>query len=612
MALSAPAHPRDGAPPLDRRLLALAVLAPLLANADMGIVTLALSDIRRDLSMSLDAVQWVTNIYVLLVGGLQLLGGRLADLAGARRLFLHGMAAFAVASAVCGAAPSGPLLVTARAGQALAAAVLVPAAMSLLVTAAAPHQRARALALWAGAGGVGSVAGVLCGGLVVGGLDWRWAFWLNVPVIAVALAVARRTPLPDPPRARGVRLDLTGAAALTGALFAAVYALVRLAAHGADRHTACAALGAAVLAAVFAHRQRTCPHPLLPASLLRDRGLVSGAAGILLVSTAAAPVAFLGGMQLRDTYGFGAPAAGAALLPVVGGIFVVGRTCSTLLARYGARPPCALGCLLLGAGLCLLAARSHAPGYVSGMLPGLVLVGAGLPLIWMSCEVVALARFRGTGAGLAAGLVQCAGQFGTALGTVLAVAMCGRGTGVTAGAGQAFGVAALLMGPALVGALFWLPGRRPHSPARRRPAVRTSDPDQPAVADRVARDGHGALGQQVERLPVARARRGLQPRVPGEHVGVQALQPRRRLGVEFLPQPHPEPVVGHQRVGLPARPVQGEHEVPDEVLVRAVLVHQRGEFAQYLVVPPEAQLGPQALGDGVEPVPLDDLDGRPE
>lgn len=284
-----------------------------------------------------------------------------------------------------------------------------------------------------------------------------------------------------------------------------MYALVRPAAHGADRYTAYAVLGALALAAVFAHRQRACPHPLLPASLLRDRGLVSGAAGVLLVSAAAAPVTFLGGMRLRDTYGFGTPAAGVALLPMAGGVFVVGRACSGLLARYGARLPCALGCLLLGAGLWTLAVRSHAPGYVSGMLPGLVLAGAGLPLIWMSCQVVALARFRGTGAGPAAGLVQCAGQFGTALGTVPAVAVCGHGTGVAAGSGEAFGVAALLMGPALVGALVWLPGRRPHSPARPSPAARMSDPDQPAVGDRVARGGHDALGQQVERLPAARA-----------------------------------------------------------------------------------------------------------
>ncbi|MFI0827386.1 MFS transporter [Streptomyces roseolus] len=512
MPLPVAARTRSGAaPPPDRRLLALAVLAPLLANADMGIVTLALSDIRHDLSMSLDAVQWVTNVYVLLMGGLQLLGGRLADLAGARRLFLHGLGAFAAASALCGAAPSGPLLVTARAGQALAAAVLVPAAMSLLVTAVAPQRRARALALWAGAGGVGSVAGVLCGGLVVGGLDWRWAFWINVPVIAVALAVARRTPLPDPPRVRGLRLDLAGAAALTGALLAAAYALVRLAEHGADRYAVCAALAAPALAAVFAYRQRRCPHALLPASLLRDRNLVCGAAGILLVSAAAAPVVFLGGLRLRETYGFGAPAAGVALLPMVGGIFVVGRACSALLARYGARLPCALGCLLVGAGLWTLAARSDAPGYVSGVLPGLVLAGAGLPLIWMSCEVVALARFRDSGAGLAAGLVQCAGQFGTALGTVLAVAVCGRGAGVADGAGRAFGVAALLMVPALWGALVWLPGRRPEGPAPRTPpagptpATWTSGPDEPVVADRAARGGQGALGQQVERLPAARA-----------------------------------------------------------------------------------------------------------
>ncbi|KAF3468291.1 MFS transporter [Streptomyces sp. Tu 3180] len=506
MALPSSTRSQNGAASLpDRRLLALTVLAPLLANADAGIVTLALTDIRRDLSMSLSSVQWVTNAYVLLVSGLQLLGGRLADLAGARRLFLHAMTAFALASAACGAAPSGPLLVLARAGQGLAAAVLVPAAMSLLVTAVAPHQRARALALWAGAGGVGSVAGVLFGGLVVSGLDWRWAFYLNVPVIAAALALARRTPLPDPPRPGGVRLDLVGAAALTGALLALVYALVRTAEHGTDRDTVWSASAALALGAVLAYRQRTCPSPLLPPALVRDRGLVSGAAGVVLVSTAVAPVVFLGGMQLREAHGYGALAAGFALLPLVGGVFLVGRPCSALLTRHGARLPCALGCLLLGAGLWTLAARSHVPEYATGMLPGLLLAGAGLPLIWMSCEIVALARFDGPGAGLAAGVVQCAGQLGTALGTVLAVAVCGRGTGVSEGAGQAFAAAALLMVPALAGALFGLPDRRRPGAAPLPQAAPRSDPYQSAASDGTARGRGGALGQQVERQPTAHA-----------------------------------------------------------------------------------------------------------
>jgi MYXO-CTERM domain-containing protein len=284
-----------------------------------------------------------------------------------------------------------------------------------------------------------------------------------------------------------------------------VYALVRMAEHGTDRGTVCAALGALVLGAAFSHRQRTCPYPLLPSTLIRDRGLMSGAAGIMLVSTAAAPVAFLGGMQLRDAHGYGAMAAGFALLPMVGGIFVVGRVCSALLARHGARLPCALGCLLLGVGLWTLAARSHDSGYVTGMLPGLLLAGAGMPLIWMSCEVVALARFSGSGAGLAAGVVQCAGQLGTALGTVLAVAVCGRGTEVSAEAGQAFAVAALLMVPALAGALFGLPSRRRPDPARVSPTAPRSDPYQPTAPDGTARDRNRALRQQVERQPTAHA-----------------------------------------------------------------------------------------------------------
>ena len=437
-----------------RRLLLLVALAPALANADAGIVSLALPEIRGELSMTLTGVHWVTNIYVLLVGSLQLLGGRLADLAGARRLFLRCLAGIALASAACGAAPTGELLVAARALQALTAAVLVPAAMSLLL-AATPERagRARALALWAATGGLGSVAGVLLGGLVVSGFDWRWAFYLNVPLVAAALLAARRLALPDPRPLPGTRLDMLGAITLTGALLAFVYALVRYSEHGGDRTVLHSAALALALGALFVRRQRRGRDPLLPKAVLTRLPLAMGAVGILAVSAATAPVIFLGSAHLQQTHHYSPALAGCALLPMVGGIILVGRGCSRALAERGPWLPCAVGAGLVAVGLLLLSGLTPASSYAAGVLPGIALTGAGLPLVWMSCEMVALTPFTGRHAGVAAGVVQSAGQLGAALGLALAVAVVnsrsGHG-GSGEGLGVAFGVSAVLVGPALV------------------------------------------------------------------------------------------------------------------------------------------------------------------
>lgn len=426
-----------------RPVTALLALAPFLANADAGIVSLAMPDIQRDLGMSLSGVHWVTNLYVLIVGGLQLLGGRLTDRVGSRRLFLLCLAAFALASAACGAAPTGELLLVSRAAQAAAAAFLVPAAMAALITSAStPAQRSRALVTWVGVGGAGSVCGVLLGGYLVSELDWRWAFFLNLPVIAVAWAAAWRL-LPRDSRTHDLPVGLTGALMLTGALVTLIHTLVQPHLVGLVVFV--------LLGGGFAVLQVRGRPPVLPLCLMRDRGLASGSISVLLVSAVTSPIVYGGSLYLQRVQGHSALVSGLALLPVVGGVVLVGPLCKRLMRRFGTRAAQALGCLLVGAGLLTLSGIAPDAGYVTGFLPGMALAGAGLPLIWMTAETTALATTSTAVAGSAAGLLQASGHIGAALGLAMTVTLSHGG--LVEGVPSAFLIAAALMALALLNAL---------------------------------------------------------------------------------------------------------------------------------------------------------------
>ncbi|MFF5207067.1 MFS transporter [Streptosporangium sp. NPDC000396] len=447
------------------RLVPLVALAPFLANADAGIVSLALPDIQRDLAMSLADVHWVTNVYVLLVGGFQLVGGRVADLVGPRRLFLICLAGFAVTSAACGVAPSGGALIAARAAQAVAASLLVPAAMAIMIMATPePAVRARALAAWASAGGAGAMAGIFLGGLVVSYLDWRWVFYLNVPLAAAVLPIARRL-LPRDGHTHGQSVDVPGPLTLVGSLLTLIYALIRIPEHGWDEVTCWTLAAAVALGGFFVMTQARASHPLLPAVVIRDRGLVAGSLAILLVSAATAPVVFVGSIYLQQVHHYSALAAGFALLPMVGGIMLVGRVCNRMLARRGPRLPYVIGCVMTGAGLLSLTRVCPGSGYLADLLPGLALTGAGLPFIWMTSEVVALSRVTKRTVGLATGMVQSAGQIGMAIGLALAVTVftahshdrlsagADSPTALSDGIGRVFLVSAMLLVPVLINAL---------------------------------------------------------------------------------------------------------------------------------------------------------------
>ncbi|HZB34037.1 MAG TPA: MFS transporter [Streptosporangiaceae bacterium] len=467
---------------------------PFIANADAGIVALALPDIQRDLGMTMTSAQWVTNIYVLLVGGFQLVGGRLSDIVGRRRLFLSCLAGFTATSAACGLAPGGGLLIAARAGQAITAALLIPAAMAITITMFPDGtQRSKAIAMWGMIGGTGAIAGTCAGGVLVTQLDWRWAFFINVPIGALVFMRARRLIPYDPVRrvraagdlataaACGAnasdedvpRADVPGAVMMTSGLLFLIHGLVRTADHGwNDRLTVGSFAAGVVLLVAFAFHQSRARHPLMPPAVLRSRGIVCGGLGVLLVSAATAPVIFVGSLYLQQVHQFTSHATGFMLVPVVGGVLLAGPLAGRLLGRLGPLTPYLIGCGTILAGLLVLTRITPESGYVDDILPGLALTGLGLPLVWITSEVVSTTAADERTAGMAAGVVQSAGQIGAAIGLALAITTAtahadtkmAAGTEALAalsdGIGHAFLVAAILIVLAVLNAVIGLRPRR--------------------------------------------------------------------------------------------------------------------------------------------------------
>ena len=407
-------------------LPAVLVLAPLLANADAGIVCLGLPALQRDLGLPLGTAQWLITLPLIIVGALQLGGGGLADRWGAAVVFRRALLAYGISSVLCAVSATGPALLAARAGQATATALLVPAAMSaLVVLATGPRDRVRALAVWARAGGLGSLAGVVAGGLATDLISWRVGFLVQAAVAAAGVLVIRRrlgsVPAPEPGDlpSRVARRRGPVTSALTAATMAA---LIFGLGHPATAAGASALLLAAAGGAVLLRRRAR------PASGPRAAGrrpMRFGFCGILLVSGATGPVLAFTSLRLQDGYGFGPAAAGIAVLPLVGSVLVVGGVCSRILLRHGARTPYQIGSVTIATGLTLMVL---APGHGSVpvlLLGGALLVGAGLPFVWLTCESAGL-RDAGPGrSGRAAALLQSAGQLGGAAGTALAVTGAG-------------------------------------------------------------------------------------------------------------------------------------------------------------------------------------------
>jgi EmrB/QacA subfamily drug resistance transporter len=455
-------------------------VAQFMVILDATVVNVALPSIARSLGLAAGDVQWVVTAYVLASGGLVLLGGRAADLAGGRRVFLAGLTVFTAASLASGLAPAAGVLIAARVGQGLGAALLTPAALSVITTSYAGAQRATALGVWGALGGAGAAVGVLAGGVLTTWLGWRSVFLVNVPVgVAAGLAglhllprrEPRRGPLQEPGRepagglgrGPGRGLDLRGAALAVAGLVTLAYALAGAPAHawGSARTVGLLAL-AAVLLAAFAAAERSAPRPLVPARLWRTRSLVAGVLVMLGATGILVATFFLNSLYLQEVQGASALRTGLAFLPVALVIGAGAHLAARLLPRLGSRVLIVAGLVVMGAGALLLTGVSARSGYLTGFLPGLLVTGAGTGLVLPATAVTALSEIGAGHAGLASGLMTAAHEIGAALGVaVFSAVAVAAGGGIAAGYRHGFLLAAAVAGGLAVVAALLVPAVRP-------------------------------------------------------------------------------------------------------------------------------------------------------
>jgi EmrB/QacA subfamily drug resistance transporter len=450
------------------RLLILLCVAQFMVILDITVVNVALPSIGHDLHFAAHDLQWVVTTYVLFTGGLLLLGGRLADLVGRRSVFLAGLIVFTCASLASGLAPTSTALIISRGAQGLGAALLSPAALSIITTTYTGQQRTTALSAWGAIAGGGAAAGVLLGGMLTTWLTWQWVFFINVPVGIATVALALRLLPPAGSSVGGLGgLDLPGAATLVSGLVLLVYAVEGTTTHGwgSTRTLALLATSAGLLSA-FAAIERRATRPLIPAATWRVRTVVSSATLMLGATGILVGTFFLNSLFLQNVLGATALDTGLAFLPLVVVIGIAAHIGPQLLTRIGARAVILAGLALMAGGELLLSGATANATYLADLLPGFLLVGLGVGLTFVSVSVAAMSEVDADRAGLASGLMTTAHELGGAFGVSIfsAVALTGVAT-VGAGFVSAYGdggLAGALIAAALgVIALIAVPSFRP-------------------------------------------------------------------------------------------------------------------------------------------------------
>lgn len=439
-------------PRSSRRWLALSILAlaQFLVVLDASIVNIALPVLGAQLGMDTATLAWVITAYVLPFGGLLLLGGRLADRYGHRRVFLVGAAGFAAASALAGLSFTTGMLLFARALQGASAALLAPAALALL-TQLFPDakERTKALGVWGGVAGIGSAAGVLLGGVLTAMFGWQAVFFVNVPVGAVVLVAIPLLITRDGVRAQG-RLDAGGAVTVTAALVALVGAFSAVEQLGFADPLSLGLFAAAVVSGVvFVAIERRSAEPLVPFSVFRNASLALGNIVMLLAGAAMVALFFALSVFLQAVFGYDALAAGLSQLPLAGALVLVAGGVPVLIARFGARSVLTGSLLVLAGGLVWLALAPADALFLVHLLGPTLLVGIGLGGAFVAITQLAVEDVEGGEAGLAGGLINTSQQIGGAVGLgVLGTLAALRTTALeVAGASEAV---------ALTGGFSWL------------------------------------------------------------------------------------------------------------------------------------------------------------
>jgi len=402
-----------------RKWLALGLLSAVqfMVVLDIAIVNVALPSIKVDLGFSQDNLQWVISAYALVFGGFLLLGGRAADLLGRRRIFLVGVVVFTIASFLAGMAWSEGSLIGARAVQGLGAAIISPAALSILSTTFQEgRERNIALGVWGAVGGFGAAAGVLLGGVLTDALSWEWIFFVNVPVGVAAFLIAPLL-LSESRDARVSSFDVPGAVLVTGGLSSLVYAITQAGQQGWLAGETLAFFAAAlVMLTAFVGWELRHPEPLMRLGIFQIR-TVSGAnvAGFIL-GTALFAMFLMLTLYMQQVLGYSAMKTGVAYLAVAGTAIIWSAVAAQLVTRIGVKPVLVAGMTTLTAGLVYFTQVSVGGSYLGDLLPGFLLVGFGIGFAFVPISIAALAGVQSAEAGLASGLINTSQQIGGALG----------------------------------------------------------------------------------------------------------------------------------------------------------------------------------------------------
>ncbi|MGC4939968.1 MFS transporter [Kribbella sp. DT2] len=446
------------------RLLTLLGVAQFMLILDVTVVAIALPHIGTDLGLARDTLTWVVSAYTLMFGGLMLLGGRAADLLGARRVVLAGLIVFTVASLVTGLADNATTVIGGRVAQGIGAAMLSPAALSVVTKTFHGDERNKALGIWSALGGGGSAIGVLLGGLLTAGPGWQWVFYINVPIGVVVFVLLSRTLSRDLPTGPRARLDVPGALLVTAGTGTAIYALINAGDWGWLSGKTLGLLAAAVvLYAVFTAVQRVVKSPLMDLTILARRPVAAGTFLILVATALMIAVFFLGSFYLQHHQGYGPLRTGLLFLPVAVATILGAQLAGRSIGSAGARKVAVIGLLIAAAGTAIAAIWSGPVMVVIGISVG----AAGIGAAFVASSATALATIAHHEAGTASGLLSTFHEFGAALGVAVVSSIAAASIAGTTGAGftGGFTFAAITAAVAALLALLVVPTLKPSAEA---------------------------------------------------------------------------------------------------------------------------------------------------
>ena len=404
-------------------ILGLLALAQFMVILDVAIVNVALPSIFRSLHFAPNDLQWVVTAYTLTFGGFLLLGGRASDLFGRRKIFIGSVSLFAALSLLCGLAQSETQLIIARAAQGLAAAIMSPAALSIVLAEFKEgKERNTAMGVWAGVAAGGAAAGVLLGGILTQYLGWRWNFFVNVPVgIGVVLGATRLLPHHIGEENQKIKLDLPGAVLATAGLMSLVYGLSKAPALGWGSNTVWEfIIGGIALLFGFIWNESRAEHPLMPLRIFKIRNVSGGNLAFLVIACTMFSMFFFLTLYLQNILGFSPVKTGLSFLPIT---FIIGITSgivSNLVGKIGYKPPMVAGPLVLGCGLFLLSHLLKVGGnYWHNVFPGLAICAFGMGLTFVSGTLAATSGVPKHFSGLASGILNTSQQVGGAIGLAI-------------------------------------------------------------------------------------------------------------------------------------------------------------------------------------------------